>query len=65
AQSRSTALVVLSTSADSSTKTYRTIPGSVFFNAQYGAQGNSTLVSIKEGDKDTSGLWNFKLKKDA
>ncbi|MFF9808929.1 DUF2771 domain-containing protein [Streptomyces coeruleorubidus] len=50
---------------DSSTKTYRTIPGSVFFNAQYGAQGNSTLVSIKEGEKDTSGLWNFKLEKDA
>ncbi|MEV0241853.1 DUF2771 domain-containing protein [Streptomyces sp. NPDC050674] len=49
---------------DSSKKTYRTIPGSVFFNAQYGAQGNSTLVSIKEGDKDPSGLWNFKLKKD-
>jgi hypothetical protein len=50
---------------DASKKTYRTIPGSVFFNAQYGAQGNSTLVSIKEGDKDPSGLWNFKLKKDA
>ncbi len=50
---------------DSSTKTYRTIPGSVFFNAQYGAQGNSTLVSIKEGEKDASGLWNFKLEKDA
>jgi hypothetical protein len=49
---------------DASKKTYRTIPG-VFFNAQYGAQGNSTLVSIKEGDKDPSGLWNFKLKKDA
>ncbi|MFD7872662.1 DUF2771 domain-containing protein [Streptomyces sp. NPDC059766] len=50
---------------DSSTKTYRTIPGSVFFNAQYGASGNSTLVSIKEGDKDVTGLWSFKLKKDA
>ncbi|MEU8977767.1 DUF2771 domain-containing protein [Streptomyces sp. NPDC048309] len=50
---------------DSSTKTYRTIPGSVFFNAQYGASGNSTLVSIKEGDKTVTGLWSFKLKKDA
>ncbi|MEU5363268.1 DUF2771 domain-containing protein [Streptomyces sp. NPDC005925] len=50
---------------DSSTKTYRTIPGSVFFNAQYGAQGNSTLVSIKEGEKDATGLWSFKLKKDS
>ncbi|MER5379658.1 DUF2771 domain-containing protein [Streptomyces sp. NPDC002688] len=50
---------------DSSTKTYRTIPGSVFFNEQYGATGNSTLVSIKEGEKTVSGLWTFKLKKDA
>ncbi|MER5752999.1 DUF2771 domain-containing protein [Streptomyces sp. NPDC002088] len=50
---------------DSSTKTYRTIPGSVFFNAQYGASGNSTLVSIKEGEKNVTGLWSFKLKKDA
>jgi hypothetical protein len=50
---------------DSSTKTYRTIPGSVFFNAQYGAQGDSTLVSIKEGEKETTGLWSFRLKKDA
>ncbi|MFD7003732.1 DUF2771 domain-containing protein [Streptomyces mirabilis] len=49
---------------DSSKKTYRTIPGSVFFNAQYGASGNSTLVSIKEGDKTVTGLWSFKLKKD-
>ncbi|MGW0912202.1 DUF2771 domain-containing protein [Streptomyces sp. NPDC002784] len=45
-------------------KTYTTIPGSVFFNAQYGAQGNSTLVSIREGEKETTGLWSFKLKKD-
>jgi hypothetical protein len=48
---------------DSSKKTYRTIPGSVFFNAQYGATGNSSLVSIKEGDKTVKGLWSFKLKK--
>ncbi|WAX79414.1 DUF2703 domain-containing protein [Streptomyces sp. KMM 9044] len=50
---------------DSSTKTYRTIPGSVFFNAQYGAQGDSTLVSVKEGENDATGLWSFRLKKDA
>ncbi|WP_369247418.1 DUF2771 domain-containing protein [Streptomyces sp. R41] len=50
---------------DSSNKTYRTIPGSVFFNAQYGASGNSTLVSIKEGEKTVTGLWSFKLKKDS
>jgi hypothetical protein len=54
---------------EDSDKTYRTIPGSVFFNAQYGAQGDSTLVSIKAGDgkKDSqavTGLWSFKLKKD-
>lgn len=46
-------------------KTYTTIPGSVFFNAQYGAQGDSTLVSIREGERDATGLWSFKLKKDA
>ncbi|WP_063741747.1 hypothetical protein [Streptomyces zinciresistens] len=50
---------------DASTKTYRTVPGSVFFNAQYGASGNSTLVSVKEGERDVTGLWTFKLKKDS
>jgi hypothetical protein len=50
---------------DASKKTYRTIPGSVFFNREYGASGSSTLVSIKEGDKAVTGLWSFKLKKDA
>ena len=50
-------------------KTYTAIPGSVFFNAQYGAQGNSTLVTIKAGDgekqsPEATGLWSFKLKKD-
>lgn len=54
---------------EDSDKTYRTIPGSVFFNAQYGAQGSSTLVSIKAGDgkeqsQAVTGLWSFKLKKD-
>ncbi|MFF3347348.1 DUF2771 domain-containing protein [Streptomyces sp. NPDC002779] len=54
---------------DDTDKTYRTIPGSVFFNAQYGAQGDSTLVSIKAGDgkkqsQTATGLWSFKLKKD-
>ncbi|MGC9541735.1 DUF2771 domain-containing protein [Streptomyces sp. UG1] len=50
---------------DSSKKTYRTVPGSVFFNAQYGASGSSTLVTIKEGEQDVTGLWSFKLEKDA
>jgi hypothetical protein len=50
---------------DASKKTYRTIPGSVFFNAQYGAQGNTTVVSIQQGETNVSGLWSFKLKKDA
>ncbi|GKQ36526.1 DUF2771 domain-containing protein [Streptomyces sp. A012304] len=54
---------------EDSDKTYRTIPGSVFFNAQYGAQGDSTLVSIKAGDgkkdsQEVTGLWSFRLKKD-
>ncbi|MEV5487731.1 DUF2771 domain-containing protein [Streptomyces bobili] len=54
---------------EDSDKTYRAIPGSVFFNAQYGAQGDSTLVTIKAGDgkkgsQSTTGLWSFKLKKD-
>ncbi|MFI1165894.1 DUF2771 domain-containing protein [Streptomyces sp. NPDC020801] len=48
---------------DSSKKTYRTIPGSVFFNSQYGATGNSTKITIKEGEKDVTGLWSFQLKK--
>ncbi|MET7681530.1 DUF2771 domain-containing protein [Streptomyces sp. NPDC005423] len=48
---------------DTSKKTYRTIPGSVFFNSQYGATGSSTVVSIKEGDKTVKGLWSFKFKK--
>ncbi|MFE9450591.1 DUF2771 domain-containing protein [Streptomyces sp. NPDC006739] len=50
---------------DSSKKTYRTIPGSVFFNAQYGAQGDTTTVALKMGDKTVKGLWSFKLKKAA
>ncbi|GGX63367.1 DUF2771 domain-containing protein [Streptomyces minutiscleroticus] len=50
---------------DSSKKTYRTIPGSVFFNAQYGAQGDSSLVSVRQGDKTVHGVWSFKLEKDA
>ena len=54
---------------EDSDKTYRTIPGSVFFNAQYGAQGNSTLVTIKAGDgkkasQNATGLWSYKHKKD-
>ncbi|MEZ3177204.1 DUF2703 domain-containing protein [Streptomyces pimonensis] len=48
---------------ESSKKTYQAIPGSVFFNAQYGAQGDSTLVSIKEGEESATGLWSFRLKK--
>ncbi|MEV5985928.1 DUF2771 domain-containing protein [Streptomyces sp. NPDC052051] len=50
---------------DSSTKTYRTIPGSVFFNAQYGASGSSTRVSVKQGENTLTGLWTFKFKKNS
>ena len=54
---------------EDSNKTYRTVPGSVFFNQQYGATGNSTLVTIKAGNGKknataATGLWSFKLKKD-
>ncbi|MEV1020398.1 DUF2771 domain-containing protein [Streptomyces sp. NPDC050264] len=51
---------------DSSKKTYRTVPGSVFFNQQYGATGGSTTVTILQGsDSKAYGLWSFKLKKDS
>lgn len=51
---------------EASKKTYRTIPGNVFFNEQYGASGGSTTVSIVEGSgTSASGLWSFKLDKDA
>ncbi|MGP2439124.1 DUF2771 domain-containing protein [Streptomyces sp. JW3] len=53
---------------DDSKKTYRTVPGSVFFNAQYGAQGDSTKVALvagngKEGGTSFTGVWAFELKK--
>ncbi|MCQ4209731.1 DUF2771 domain-containing protein [Streptomyces longispororuber] len=51
---------------DSSKKTYRTVPGSVFFNQQYGATGSSTTVTILAGANSKAyGLWSFKLKKDS
>ncbi|MFR9800200.1 DUF2771 domain-containing protein [Streptomyces sp. MS06] len=49
---------------DTIKKTYTTIPGSVFFTEAYGATGNSTIVSIREGDdKGVTGIWTFKLTK--
>ncbi|MEU1401434.1 DUF2771 domain-containing protein [Streptomyces sp. NPDC005728] len=48
---------------DVSKKTYTTIPGSAFFNAQYGTQGTSNTVSIQMGQSPAKGLWSFKLKK--
>ncbi|MFF7975304.1 DUF2771 domain-containing protein [Streptomyces sp. NPDC007905] len=48
---------------DASKKTYRTIPGSAFFNVQYGTQGNTNTVSIQMGSSPAKGLWSFKLKK--
>jgi hypothetical protein len=48
-----------------SERTYRTIPGSIFFSPQYGAQGKSTTIAIQALDPDdkakTTGLWTFKL----
>jgi hypothetical protein len=54
---------------EDSDKTYRTVPGSVFFNAQYGAQGNSTNVAVavrdgKDNSQNITGVWVFELKKD-
>ncbi|NEY36048.1 DUF2771 domain-containing protein [Streptomyces sp. PRKS01-65] len=53
---------------DDTKNTFQTVPANVFFNAQYGAQGDTTLVSIKAGDgkknsNAATGLWNFRLKK--
>ncbi|MGW0084195.1 DUF2771 domain-containing protein [Streptomyces sp. NPDC003393] len=48
---------------ESTKKTYQTIPGSVFFNAQYGASGDSTWVAIAQGEKSPTGVWSFKLQK--
>jgi hypothetical protein len=49
--------------SDVSKKTYRTIPGSAFFNQQYGTQGDTNTVTIRMGEKANQGLWSFKLKK--
>lgn len=48
---------------DVSKKTYRTIPGSAFFNQQYGTQGDTNTVTIRMGAKSNQGMWSFKLKK--
>ncbi|MEU0336627.1 DUF2771 domain-containing protein [Streptomyces sp. NPDC006193] len=48
---------------DATKKTYRTIPGSAFFNAQYGTQGETNTVSVQMGEKPNKGVWSFKLKK--
>ncbi|TGB00029.1 DUF2771 domain-containing protein [Streptomyces sp. MZ04] len=54
---------------ESSDKTYVVIPGSVFFNQQYGGGTNATTVSLLEGgkgsDSKATGLWSFKLEKDS
>jgi hypothetical protein len=50
-----------------STKTFTNIPGSVFFNEQYGAKGNSTTIAVATGDGASKvyGIWSFTFKKDA
>ncbi|MES4886565.1 DUF2771 domain-containing protein [Streptomyces sp. NPDC096012] len=48
---------------DTSKKTYRTIPGSAFFNEQYGTQGATNTVLIQMGSNPAKGVWSFKLKK--
>ncbi|MFI6355826.1 DUF2771 domain-containing protein [Streptomyces sp. NPDC050743] len=46
-----------------SKKTYTTIPGSAFFNQQYGTQGDTNTLTIRMGEKANQGMWSFKLKK--
>ncbi|WP_330339236.1 DUF2771 domain-containing protein [Streptomyces sp. NBC_00557] len=48
---------------DVSNKTYRTIPGSAFFNQQYGTQGDTNTLTVRMGSKSNQGMWSFKLKK--
>ncbi|MFD4787760.1 DUF2771 domain-containing protein [Streptomyces sp. NPDC058459] len=51
---------------DVSKKTYSTIPGSAFFNAQYGTQGDTNTLSVQMGTASSArGVWSFKLKKAA
>ncbi|MFE1438238.1 DUF2771 domain-containing protein [Streptomyces sp. NPDC058739] len=47
---------------DFSDNTYRTLPGSAFFQAQYGTEGNTNTVTIRMGEKAVEGMWSFKLK---
>ncbi|MFF0202475.1 DUF2771 domain-containing protein [Streptomyces sp. NPDC005017] len=47
---------------DFSENTYRTLPGSAFFQAQYGTEGNTNTVTIRMGEKAVEGMWSFKLK---
>ncbi|AWT43934.1 MULTISPECIES: DUF2771 domain-containing protein [Streptomyces] len=49
--------------ADFSKNTYRSVPGSVFFNEQYQTGGETNTISIQEGEKAPKGVWTFKLKK--
>jgi hypothetical protein len=45
-----------------SKKTYLTVPGSLFFNQQYGTQGDTNTITIRMGEKSNQGMWSFKLK---
>ncbi|MES9521193.1 DUF2771 domain-containing protein [Streptomyces capoamus] len=50
--------------SDLSKETYRTLPSSVFFAAQYGTQGETNTLAVQMGDdRSRKGLWIFKLKK--
>ncbi|MER6564943.1 DUF2771 domain-containing protein [Streptomyces sp. NPDC001093] len=45
-----------------SKKTYLTVPGSLFFNQQYGTQGAFNTITVRMGEKSNQGMWSFKLK---
>ncbi|MBL1110265.1 DUF2771 family protein [Streptomyces sp. 5-8] len=49
--------------SDFSKETYRTIPSSAFFSAQYGTQGETNKLAIQMGEKNVKGVWSFELKK--
>ncbi|MFI6347865.1 DUF2771 domain-containing protein [Streptomyces sp. NPDC050560] len=50
---------------DPSGKTYREVPGNVFFDTQLGLNGRNATVSVLEGSgKEANGLWSFRFEKD-
>ncbi|GAA3145617.1 DUF2771 family protein [Streptomyces echinatus] len=49
--------------SENSKQTYHTIPYGAFFQEQYGTGGTTNTLAIQMGEKNTKGVWSFKLKK--